>query len=144
MCPRISIWGCVVRFVRRSVGPSVRWSVTCFFFSAKNDQFSSWTSLGQSNMNIAECTWCAGCAKCAKCASCASYMCFIHVLHVLYMPMDASLACWASFSSLNVGFGWLMPQTVKTSQKRWKRFAFLFDEESLRYTRKATSSVRWR
>merc|ERR1719193_2995214 len=24
-------------------------------------------------------------------------MCFIHVLHVLYMPMDASLACWALF-----------------------------------------------
>ena len=31
-------------------------------------------------------------------------MCFIHVLLVLYMPMDASLACWALFSLFFLSF----------------------------------------
>ena len=44
---------------------------------------------GQSNIDIAEC------------AGCASYICFIHVLHVLYMPMDASLACWALYTKVS-------------------------------------------
>ena len=29
--------------------------------------------------------------------TCASYMRFKKLLHVLYMPMDASLVCWALF-----------------------------------------------
>jgi hypothetical protein len=100
MRPRISIWVCVRRSVRPSVGRSVGPSLcNPFFLNAENEPFSLWKSSGQSNIDIAECAWCAGCAECAKCASCASYMCFIHVLHVLYMPMDASLACWALFFS---------------------------------------------
>ena len=41
--------------VGRSVRPSVRPCVTCFFSNAENELFSLWKSLGQSNIDIAEC-----------------------------------------------------------------------------------------
>ena len=41
--------------VRRSVGRMVRRMVTRFF--AVNEPFSIWKSLGQSNIDIAECAW---------------------------------------------------------------------------------------
>ena len=65
MRPRISIWG----RVRRSVRPSL---CNLFFLNAENELLSLWKSLGQSNIDIAECARCAGCAKCASFASCAS------------------------------------------------------------------------
>ena len=50
----------------RSVGRSVGWMVRNLFFSnAENEPFSLRKSLGQSNIDIAECAGFAGCAKCA-------------------------------------------------------------------------------